>query len=75
MNHRPDLPPRFVVFDTEFTAWKGSRERNWSGPNEHREIVQIAAQQVDGGTLTATDSFVRQIDEAVAAKEKDVTSL
>lgn len=36
----------FIVADTEFTAWQGSQERGWSGPGEHREIVQIAAIKV-----------------------------
>ncbi len=37
----------FVIFDSEFTAWKGSWENNWSRPGEHREIIQIAAAIVD----------------------------
>ena len=32
-----------ILFDTEFTAWTGSQKRGWSLPNEHREIIQIAA--------------------------------
>jgi inhibitor of KinA sporulation pathway (predicted exonuclease) len=32
-----------VVYDTEYTAWEGSQERNWSESWEHREIIQIAA--------------------------------
>jgi len=32
-----------VVFDLEYTAWKGSIARNWSAPGEHREIVQVGA--------------------------------
>ena len=35
-----------ILFDTEFTAWKGSQERNWSKPNEHREIIQISAYKI-----------------------------
>lgn len=38
---------RIIVFDTEYTTWAGAKERAWSGPNEYRELVQIAAQQVD----------------------------
>lgn len=38
-----DFPSRFVVFDTEYTTWEGSNKRGWTGPNEHREIVQIGA--------------------------------
>lgn len=35
-----------VIFDTEFTAWAGSQERNWSEAWEHREIIQWAAVKV-----------------------------
>ena len=48
---------RIVIFDTEFTTWEGAWARNWSGPNEHREIVQIAAQMVDLETETVLGSF------------------
>lgn len=37
-----------VVFDLEWTAWEGSRERGWSGPNEEREIIEIGAVKLDG---------------------------
>ena len=37
------LPKKFVIYDTEFTSWKGSQERNWSKPNEYRELVAIGA--------------------------------
>ncbi|AWL11808.1 hypothetical protein HMF8227_01330 [Saliniradius amylolyticus] len=40
------MPP-IVLFDTEFTAWPGSRERNWRGPGEHREVIQLAALKID----------------------------
>ena len=46
-----------VLFDTEFTAWPGSMERNWEGPGEFREIVQIGAVRVDAETLVETASF------------------
>jgi inhibitor of KinA sporulation pathway (predicted exonuclease) len=48
---------RIVVFDTEFTTWEGAWARNWSGPNEHREVVQIAAQIIDLETGLVLDSF------------------
>ncbi len=35
------LPERFVLLDTEYTAWPGSFERGWSGPNEYKEIIQV----------------------------------
>ena len=40
------LENEFVIFDTEYTAWKGSQARNFSGENEHREIIQIGAIKV-----------------------------
>ncbi len=55
------LPPQFIVFDTEYTAWEGSRERNWSGPGEYREMVQIAAARVIFPSLASTETFVRFI--------------
>lgn len=36
-----------IVFDTEYTTWDGAKERGWSNPNEHRELVQIAAQKIN----------------------------
>lgn len=36
-----------VIYDTEFTAWQGSRERGWSEPWEFRELIQIAAVKVE----------------------------
>lgn len=51
-----------VLFDTEFTAWSGSMERNWRGPGEHREIVQI------GGIIVDAESFVERSSFAVLIK-------
>ncbi|MBI3255979.1 MAG: exonuclease domain-containing protein [Candidatus Andersenbacteria bacterium] len=59
MTSETNTPEKFVVFDTEFTTWEGAHARNWSGPNEYREIVQIAAAKVDGQTLEISDTFVR----------------
>ena len=36
-----------VVFDLEWTAWEGSLARNWSGPGEYREVIQIGAVRLD----------------------------
>lgn len=52
------LAPNIVIIDTEYTAWEGSHARGWTGPNEHREIIQIGAIKVDTATLTETDSFM-----------------
>lgn len=47
-----------VVLDLEWTAWEGSWERRWSGPGEHREIVQIGAVMLDGrNVLGERESF------------------
>ena len=37
----------FIVMDTEFTSWEGAMLRDWGGPDEWRELVQIAAVKVD----------------------------
>ena len=54
---------RFVIYDTEYTAWKGSRERNWAEPWEFREILQIAAVkvEVDHGceTIASFNEFIK----------------
>ena len=47
-----------VVFDLEFPSWPGSNERNWSLPNEDREIIQIGAVKIETtGDMREVDSF------------------
>lgn len=46
-----------IVFDTEYTTWDGAKERGWSNPNEHRELVQIAAQKINVEEESVLDSF------------------
>jgi inhibitor of KinA sporulation pathway (predicted exonuclease) len=46
-----------VIFDTEYTAWPGSAQRNWTAPGEFREIIQIGALRVDAESLTEVASF------------------
>lgn len=53
----PLQPPEVVVFDTEFTAWPGSMARRWSGPGEHKEIVQIGAVVLKARDLTEIRAF------------------
>ncbi len=48
------LPKRVVIFDLECTTWEGAAARGWSGPGEHREVIQV------GATLTDTDRFIEQ---------------
>lgn len=45
----------FVIFDTEYTSWKGCQENGWIG-NQKKEIVQIAAIKVSD-KLEVSDSF------------------
>lgn len=47
----------WVQWDTEYTTWEGARERQWSGPGEQKEIVQIAAIRIVNGI--ETDHFLR----------------
>lgn len=51
------MPAEVVLFDTEFTAWRGSMERGWAGPGEHKEIVQIGAVKLDARTLEERATF------------------
>jgi inhibitor of KinA sporulation pathway (predicted exonuclease) len=55
------LPRRFVILDTEYTAWEGSLERHWSNPGEHRELVELAAIRVEASTLAEIGSFRRLV--------------
>lgn len=52
-----ELLPEVILFDLEYTAWEGSQERNWSGDNEFREVVQIGAIKIETETFTELDSF------------------
>jgi inhibitor of KinA sporulation pathway (predicted exonuclease) len=45
------LPREIVIFDLECTTWEGAAQRNWSGPGEHRELVQL------GAALVETNNF------------------
>ena len=51
------LPEKFILFDTEYTAWPGSVERMWSGPNEYREIIQVGGILVSRESMEETDHF------------------
>jgi len=46
-----------VVFDLEFTAWRGSMEQRWLRPGEYREVVQIGAVRVDAKSITNGGEF------------------
>jgi inhibitor of KinA sporulation pathway (predicted exonuclease) len=53
----PQFGGKFVIWDVEYTSWEGAMARNWSGPNEFREVIQIGAIKVDGTTLTEEGSY------------------
>lgn len=70
----------FVIFDLEWTAWEGSRERNWSGPNDEREIVEIGAVKLDGPNglveTTAFEMLIRPtINPIVSGYFTDLTGI
>ena len=51
-----NFPQKIVIFDTEYTSWEGAMQRQWSGPNEYREIVQIGAILVETENFTELDA-------------------
>ena len=64
---REAIPARgaVVVFDLEYTSWEGAAERGWSGPGEHREIVQIGAVRLDAADgLRETGALERLVRPA-----------
>ena len=56
-----DLPDTFIVFDMEWTAWEGSLERDWSGPDEYREIYDIGAVKVSGDNFEVDNTYQQRI--------------
>lgn len=69
---------RYLVYDLEYTAWAGSWERGWSGPGEHREIVQIGAVRVDSAfrELASLCLLVRpRINPVLSAYFTDLTAI
>lgn len=50
--------PKIVVFDTEFTAWEGSEERNWNAAGEYREIVQIGAIKIETESMEELENML-----------------
>ena len=45
---------KYILFDTEYTAWKNSQKENWSNPNEYREIIQISALKINNNKILDT---------------------
>ena len=50
-----------IIVDTEYTTWPGALESGWAAPDQHREIVQIAALRVDNEwrEITPFEHFVK----------------
>jgi inhibitor of KinA sporulation pathway (predicted exonuclease) len=46
-----------IIFDLEYTTWKGSLERDWSMDWEFREIIQIGALSINSRTLIPISDF------------------
>ena len=45
--------PHLTFYDSEYTSWEGSVQRSWSGENEYRELVQLAAIQLGDQDLNS----------------------
>ena len=65
------FPPEFVLFDLEYTACEESKGRGWSGPGEHREIIQIGAIRVAAADLSEKDSFLEYVRPIKSPKLSD----
>lgn len=52
-----ELPEKIVLFDVECTTWEGTAARGWSGPGEHRELVQLGAVLVETVHFTELSPF------------------
>lgn len=74
--HRMALATTAVIYDLEYTAWEGSQARGWTGPGEHREIIQIGAIKVDVAALDEVASFSQLVQPAINPELSDyITSL
>lgn len=51
------LPEKAIIWDLECTTWPGAFQRGWSGPGEHREIIQMAAAILDTKNLVVLETF------------------
>ena len=47
----------FIIFDLEYTAWEGTGARQWSGQNEHREIIAVGAIKVKSESMSLIDEL------------------
>ena len=35
------LPNKFIILDTEYTAWSDSQKTNWSNPNHQKKLYKL----------------------------------
>jgi len=63
--------PHLTIFDLEFTAWEQSLARQWLGPGEFKEVVQIGAVRLNLQSLTMEGSFDCLVRPRVNAKLSD----
>lgn len=48
----------FIIFDTEYTSWRGCQEHGWDrDAGQQKELVQLGAFRVNGDTLQVIDEF------------------
>ena len=75
------LPDEFIIFDTEFTAWKNSNKNNWKNKNEYKELVQIGALKVKktNNTLKIIDKlniYIKpEINQELSTYFKNLTGI
>lgn len=46
-----------VIYDTEYTSWEGAQDRDWDGPGEFRQVIQIAAIKAEWPSGKIIDTF------------------
>lgn len=63
--------PHLTIFDLEFTAWEQSLARQWLGPGEFKEVVQIGAVRLNLQSLTMEGSFDCLVRPRVNAQLSD----
>ena len=63
----------FIIFDTEYTSWEGSQERNWSLDYEYKEIICISALKINNinNKLTVVDKFNYYVKPIINPKLSD----
>src|SRR3989344_3085013 len=66
-----NLLKEIVIYDTEYTIWEGAQKRNWSGPGEYREVVNIGAIKIETENFRVLDSldlFIKPFKNPILSK-------